>query len=157
MHNRAAPKQKLLDANLDGRVMDDIEAFLAQRIETALGRGVAFEQLLVDPGPDFGKTPAQTVEALRGLDRLHELGRPILLAVSRKDFVGAITGRPPRRRLAGTLAAVGHGLDAGAHVIRVHDVAATADFAAVRAALNAESEVESSLRLRDALRWEQDG
>ena len=155
MHNPAAPKQKLLDPALDGRVMDDILSFLTMRLETALQRGMAFEQLLLDPGPDFGKTPAQTVEALRGLDRLHELGRPILLAVSRKDFVGAITGRPPRQRLGGTLAAAGHGLDAGAHVLRVHDVGATADFVAVRAALNAESEVESSLRLGDALRWEQ--
>ena len=71
------------------------------------------EQLLLDPGPDFGKTPAQTVEALRALDRLHTLGRPLLLAVSRKDFVGALTGRAPRGRLAGTLAALAYGVDAG--------------------------------------------
>jgi dihydropteroate synthase len=154
MHNRAAPKQKLLDPGLDGHVMADVEAFLAQRIAVALERGMAFEQLLLDPGPDFGKTPAQTVEALRGFHRLHALGRPLLLAVSRKDFVGAITGRPPRQRLGGTLAAVGHGIDAGAHVLRVHDVAATADFMAVRAALRADVTVDSALRLHDQLRWE---
>ena len=114
-----------------------------------------FEQLVLDPGPDFGKTPAQTVEALRALDHLHALGRPLLLAVSRKDFVGAITGRPPRERLAGTLAAVGYGVDAGAHVLRVHDVAATADYLAVRAALDAEAETDPSLRLADELRHEQ--
>ena len=56
---------------------------------------------MLDPGPDFAKTPAQTVEVLRALRDLHELGRPLLLAVSRKDFVGAITGRGPRDRLAG--------------------------------------------------------
>jgi dihydropteroate synthase len=154
MHNRAAPKQKLLDPGLDGQVLADVEAFLAQRIAVALERGVAFEQLLLDPGPDFGKTPAQTVEALRGFHRLHALGRPLLLAVSRKDFVGAITGRPPRQRLGGTLAAVGHGIDAGAHVVRVHDVAATTDFVAVRAALRADVKVDSGLRLHDQLRWE---
>ena len=155
MHTRAAPKQKLLDHSLDTRVIADVESFLSERIELAVERGVAFEQLMLDPGPDFGKTPAQTVEALRGLERLHELGRPLLLAVSRKDFVGAITGRAPRERLAGTLAAIGYGLDAGAHVVRVHDVAATADYVAVRAALVAEAEIDPSLRLAEELRREQ--
>ena len=155
MHTRAAPKQKLLDRAFDGRVAEDVEAFLGERIADALDRGVLFEQLVLDPGPDFGKTPAQTVEALRALEHLHALGRPLLLAVSRKDFVGAITGRPPRERLAGTLAAVGYGVDAGAHVLRVHDVAATADYLAVRAALDTEAETDPSLRLADELRHEQ--
>jgi dihydropteroate synthase len=155
MHTRAAPKEKLLDPRFDGGVVDDVEAFLKQRIALAVDRGMAFDQLMLDPGPDFGKTPAQTVEALRGLDRLHALGRPILLAVSRKDFIGALTARPPGQRLAGTLAAVGHGLEAGAHVLRVHDVAATADFIAVREALADEAEVDSALRLEDRLRWNQ--
>jgi dihydropteroate synthase len=154
MHTRAAPKQKLFDPSLDGRVMADVEAFLTQRIELALERGMAFEQLLLDPGPDFGKTPAQTVEALRDLERLHRLGRPLLLAASRKDFVGALTGRAPRERLAGTLAAVARGVDAGVHMLRVHDVAATADFVTVYAALAAQSEVPASLRLAEELRRE---
>jgi dihydropteroate synthase len=154
MHTRAAPKQKLLDPTLDGRILSDVEAFLAQRMALAQQRGMAIEQLMLDPGPDFGKTPSQTVEVLRGFDRLHSLGRPLLLAVSRKDFVGAITGRPPRERVAGTLAAIGHGLDAGSHVVRVHDVAAVADFIAVRSALKGETEVDSNLRLDDELRWE---
>ena len=97
---------------------------------------MAFEQLMLDPGPDFGKTPAQTVEVMRALGDLHELGRPLLLAVSRKDFVGAITSRPPRERLAGTLAAVAHGVAAGAHVLRVHDLAEVADFLAVAEVLS---------------------
>jgi dihydropteroate synthase len=151
MHTRAAPKEKLFDPSLDGRVMSDVEEFLSQRIETALGRGMAFDQLLLDPGPDFGKTPAQTVEALRDLERLHSLGRPLLLAVSRKDFIGALTGRAPRDRLAGTLAAVGWGMRAGVHMIRVHDVAATADFVTVQAALAAQAEVAPSLRLAEDL------
>jgi dihydropteroate synthase len=116
---------------------------------------VAFEQLMVDPGPDFGKTPAQTVEVMRSLSRLHELERPVLLAVSRKDFVGAVTGRPPRERLAGTLGAVAHGVEAGAHMLRVHDVADVADFLAVRAVLDGERSLEREARLDDALRWQQ--
>ena len=155
MHTRAAPKQKLLDSSLDGRVVADVEAFLRERIELACARGVEFEQLLLDPGPDFGKTPAQTVQALRALPSLHELGRPLLLAVSRKDFVGAITGRAPRERLAGTLAAVAHGVRCGAHLLRVHDVAETADFLAVQAALGGARELDPALRLADELRREQ--
>lgn len=154
MHTRAAPKQKLLTPELDGRIAGDIEAFLRERMAVAVDHGVSPEQLLLDPGPDFGKTPAQTVEALRAIEALHRLGRPLLLAVSRKDFVGAITHKPPRGRLGGTLAAIGYGLDAGAHVLRVHEVGVTADYVAVRAALRGEAEVEASLRLVDELRWE---
>jgi dihydropteroate synthase len=157
MHTRAAPKQKLLDPSLDGRTAEDVEVFLRQRIELAQRHGVAFEQIMLDPGPDFGKTPAQTVEALRELGRLHRLERPLLLAASRKDFVGAITGRPPRSRLAGTLAAVAHGVEAGAHVLRVHDVADTADFLAVWRALRGHDDVDTALRLPDPLRWQQGG
>jgi dihydropteroate synthase len=155
MHTRAAPKQRLHDPAYDGLIVADVREFLEERIELATRRGVAFEQLMLDPGPDFAKTPAQTVEVLRGLRGLAELGRPILLAVSRKDFVGALTRRAPRDRLAGTLAAIGHGVQAGAHVLRVHDVAAAADFLAVRAALNHEQEVDPDLRVADSLRWEQ--
>ncbi len=154
-HTRAAPKQKLLERSLDGRALDDVLRLLEQRISFVIDRGVAFEQLLLDPGPDLSKTPAQTVEVLRGLRTLHSLKRPLLLAISRKDFVGALTGRPPRARLPGTLAAIGEGTDAGAHVVRVHDVAQTAEFLRVRAALRGELEVDPDLRLRDELRWDQ--
>jgi dihydropteroate synthase len=154
MHTRAAPKQKLLDPSLDGRVVADVEGFLRARIALALERGVTFEQLMLDPGPDFSKTPAQTVSVLRALPRLQALDRPLLLAVSRKDFIGAITERPPRARLAGTLAAVAFGVQAGVHLLRVHDVEAVADFLAVRAALEGEVELDSALRLADGLRWE---
>ncbi len=155
MHTIAVPKQQLHEPALDGRIVSDVRSFLEQRIELAMSHGVAFEQLMLDPGPDFSKTPAQTVAVLRSLASLAELQRPILLAVSRKDFVGALTARAPRQRLAGTLAAVGHGVEAGAHVLRVHDVAAVQDFLTVRAALTGAREVDSRLRLPDELRWAQ--
>ena len=82
-------------------------AFLRERMDVAASRGVAEEQILIDPGPDFAKTPAQTVEVLARLEELHVLERPILLAISRKDALGAIDRRGPRERLAGTLAALG--------------------------------------------------
>jgi dihydropteroate synthase len=157
LHTRAAPKQKLLDPSLDGQIVDDVRAFLAERITLATDRGVAFEQLMLDPGPDFGKTPAQTIEVMRALGDLHELGRPLLLAVSRKDFVGAITSRPPRERLPGTLAAVAHGVNAGAHMLRVHDLAEVADFLAVAEVLSGEVRLDSDARLIDELRWHRTG
>lgn len=155
MHTRAAPKQKLLDPGLDGRVVDDVLTFLRERTELAMSLGMTAEQLMLDPGPDFAKTPSQTVEVLRALPALHTLGRPLLLAVSRKDFVGAITDRGPRERLAGTLAAVGHGVAAGAHILRVHDVAETVDFMAVAAVLAGEQTVAADTRVEDSLRWAQ--
>jgi dihydropteroate synthase len=135
MHTRVAPKGTLLDPGYYDDVVADVRGFLDERIAIAEAAGMHPEQLMLDPGPDFAKTPAQTVAVLRGLDAVHALGRPVLLAVSNKDFVGTLTGRAPRERLAGTLAAVAFGVDAGAHVLRVHDVAAAADFLRVRAAL----------------------
>jgi dihydropteroate synthase len=155
MHTRAEPKHKLLDPSYDGRIVSDVLAFLSERIEVAMSRGVEFEQLLLDPGPDFSKTPSQTVEVLRALPELHALGRPLLLAVSRKDFVGAITARSPRERLAGTLAAIEQGVGAGAHVLRVHDVAEVAEYLAVRAVLVGDEQLDPSSRLGDSLRWNQ--
>jgi dihydropteroate synthase len=150
MHTRAEPKVKAFPDYDD--VVADVVEFVRERVALARERGVAEERIVVDPGPDFAKTPAETVAVLRALETLGELGRPILLAVSRKDFVGALTGRAPRDRSAGTLAAVGAGVDAGAAIVRVHEVAATVDFLAVRAALAGVSEVDPALRLPDELR-----
>ena len=152
MHTRAAPKQRLQDPALYDDVFADVRSFLAERMELARAHGVAAEQIVLDPGPDFAKTPAQTIEVMRRFGELHALGRPLLLAASRKDFVGALTGRGPRDRLAGTLAATGFALDAGAHILRVHDVAQTAEYLRVRAALRGERELDSSSTLDEALR-----
>jgi len=141
MHTRVEPKGTLLEPDHYDDVVADVTGFLRERMDAAIARGVAPEQILLDPGPDFAKTPAQTVAALRAIEPLRALGRPLLWAVSNKDFVGAITGRGPRERLAGTLAAVAHGADAGAAVLRVHDVASAADFLRVRAVLAGEIEL----------------
>ena len=154
MHTRAEPKQRLQDPALYDDVVDDVLAFLRERIAVARDRGVAEEQLIVDPGPDFAKTPAQTIALLRRSGELHALGRPILFAISRKDFIGALTHRSPKRRDAGTLAALAHGLDLGVHLFRVHDVAGAADFIAVREALRGERAVAEDLALPEQLRRE---
>jgi dihydropteroate synthase len=157
MHTIAPPKQRLHDRALDGRIVGEVRRFLSERIELAVSRGMSPEQLMVDPGPDFSKTPAQSIDVLRSLQSLHELGRPVLLAVSRKDFVGALTGRAPRERLGGTLGAVAHGVRCGAHVLRLHDVAAAHDFLTVLGALQGTDPVDSALQVEDRLRWARGG
>jgi dihydropteroate synthase len=154
MHTRAAPRERLQDPDLYGDVTAEVLAFLRERVAVALAHGVSSEQLILDPGPDFAKTPAQTIRLLRDLAQLHGLGRPLLMAISRKDFIGALTGRAPRARLAGTLAALAYGVEQGAHIFRVHDVAAAADYLAVRAALNGESEPSRDLAVSDEIRYD---
>ncbi len=154
MHTRAAPRERLQDPDLYDDVTADVLAFLRARIAAALDAGVASEQLIVDPGPDFAKTPEHTIRLLSEVARLHELQRPLLMAISRKDFIGALTGRAPRDRLAGTLAALAYGVDTGAHIFRVHDVAAASDFLAVRAALEGSTTPGRDLALAEELRHE---
>jgi dihydropteroate synthase len=156
MHTAVAPRTRRQDPDLYGDVVEEVLAFLRERVAVALEAGVSREQLILDPGPDFAKTPAQTIELLVHMRRLHELGLPLLMAISRKDFIGALTGRPPRERLAGTLAALAHGVDSGAHIFRVHDVTPAADFLTVRAALAGELPAKRDLKLPEELRHQRE-
>lgn len=94
------------------------------------------------------------MEALRDLGRLGRFGCPVMVAVSRKDFVGALTGRRPREREAGTFAALAAGLRRGGTLLRVHDVPGTVDFLRVWASLEEGSEVPAGLRIDEAVRRE---
>lgn len=153
MHTRTPPKVKRTDPALYDDVADDVRAFLAERADVARAHGVGEEQLILDPGPDFAKTPRQTVDSLRDLPALHAtFKRPLLLAISRKDFIGAITQRRPKDRAAGTLAALGWSVDAGAHIIRLHDIAGARDYLAVRDALAGTQVVAEDLLLDPSLR-----
>jgi dihydropteroate synthase len=156
MHTRAVPKQVGFP-DYGGDVRGDVARFLAERLALARVHGVADAQLIVDPGPDFAKTPAESVEVMSDLKALHALGRPILAAVSRKYFVGAITGRPPQDRLAGTLAALGEAADAGAAIARVHDVRDAADFLAVRAVLRGTRPLPAFDADDERLKWIRSG
>ena len=113
----------------------DVIALLRERAALARERGVGQERLVFDPGIDLAKTPSESIELLRRLPELAGLGGPLLVAVSRKDFVGALTDRPPAARDAGTLAALGVAVDGGADILRVHDVGGARDYLRVRAAL----------------------
>ena len=149
-HTRTAPKTKAFPEYDD--VVEDVAAFLDERVELARAHGVDEDRIVLDPGIDLAKTPAESVALLRALPRFAERGLPLLLAVSRKDFVGALTGRPPAARDPGTLAAIGAGLRRGVSILRVHDVAGTRDYLDVNAAL--ENGAEPSLELAESLRRE---
>jgi len=159
MHTRLAPKVRLKPTDAfyadSEAVQRDVYNFLEERIATLGELGISQDHLIVDPGPDFAKTPAQTVAALQGLGKLQDLGAPILLALSRKDFVGAATRQPPRGRAAGTLAAIGYCIERAPHtLLRVHDVAATRDFLSVYEVLKGERTLEWNDPLADHLRYD---
>jgi dihydropteroate synthase len=152
MHTRAAPKVEHFPGY--GDPMADVIELLEQRIALAQRHGVDREQVIVDPGLDFAKTPEESIAVLRRLVELRRFDRPILLAVSRKYFIGMLTGKGPERRLAGTLAAVQFGVDAGAQIVRVHDVAEVVEFLRTRAALSANTVPELRGDAEDeALKW----
>ena len=147
MHTRVEPKGTLLDPEHYDDVVADVTGFLRERMDAAIARGVDPEQILLDPGPDFAKTPAQTVAVLRAARRRCTRSGARSCWRSRARTSSARSPAAARASaLAGTLAAVAHGVDAGARVLRVHDVAAAADFLAVRAVLRGERELAPARR-----------
>jgi dihydropteroate synthase len=154
MHTAAPPKQRRQETDLyGGDVVGVVRRFVADKVAAARAAGIADDAIVVDPGPDFTKTPAQTVEALRALDAIDPEGRPLLLALSRKDFIGALTGTRPQERLAGTLAAVAAVGSGPGVILRVHDVAEVRRFLTVLEVLTTDVAVDPELRLADGLRW----
>jgi dihydropteroate synthase len=149
-HTRLPPKTKGFPDYDD--VLREVESFFDERVELARSLGVGHDRLVLDPGIDLAKTPAESVELLRSLPRLAARGLPLLLAVSRKDFVGALTERPPGGRDPGTLAAVGAAVRGGARILRVHDVAGARDYLRVHSAL--ERGADEALELPDDIRRE---
>jgi dihydropteroate synthase len=152
MHTRSRPKEKLLDPARYDDVVADVCAFLGEKVQEAMARGVDRDQIVLDPGLDFAKTPAQTIEVLRRIDEVVALGHPVLVAISRKDFIGALTETGPRERLAGTLAAIAHLAPRGAFCYRVHDVREAHDFLTVLEALAGDAEIDPDLTLAEHLR-----
>jgi dihydropteroate synthase len=122
MHMQGSPRTMQDDPRYDD-VVDDVRAFLAERIEVAVAAGVAERDIWIDPGIGFGKTVEHNLELLGRLEELRELGRPIVIGTSRKRFLGSLTGREVDDRLGGSVASNVLALAAGADVFRVHDVA----------------------------------
>ncbi len=138
MHMRGTPRD-MQDAPHYQDVLAEVGAFLAERRAEGARRGVADSRLLIDPGFGFGKTLAHNVALFRGLA---ELGRvaPVLVGVSRKSMLGQISGRPVDGRLAASVAAALLAAQAGAAVLRVHDVAETVDALKVWQAMRLDKE-----------------
>ncbi|HEX5622259.1 MAG TPA: dihydropteroate synthase [Solirubrobacteraceae bacterium] len=115
-------------------VVDDVKAFLVERMQAATAAGIPEERIYLDPGIGFGKTLEHNLELLRRLDELAAIGRPLVIGTSRKSFLGRITGRDVTERVHATVATTVIAFERGAQVFRVHDVAATLDALQVAAA-----------------------
>jgi len=136
MHLKGELNVREADYHYDD-ALEEISGFLRERTERALAAGVARDALLVDPGLEFGKEPATDLEILQRFGDLRSLGYPILLAASRKSFIGRIFERPAKELLVPSLAAAAAGISAGAALLRVHDVAETVQLARMLAAVRA--------------------
>jgi dihydropteroate synthase len=141
MHMLGEPRTMQRDPRYDD-VVDEVRAFLEERLRFAVGEGIAEERIMLDPGIGFGKTAAHNLELLRRLDELAALGRPLVIGTSRKSFLGRIAADAAglaepldaQHRLAGTIATNVLALERGASVFRVHDVAPVREALAVAAA-----------------------
>ncbi|MDE0804017.1 MAG: dihydropteroate synthase [Acidimicrobiales bacterium] len=156
MHTVGPPKVKLLEADwyADG-VAHDVATFFDDKLARLERAGVPAQAVLLDPGVDFSKTPRQSVELLHDLAAFERFDRPLLLALSRKDFVGAIVPTSPRERDPGTLAAMAFAARLVPEtVFRVHQVDESRQFLDVLAALGDPDRLEAGARLAIDLRLE---
>ena len=127
MHMQGDPGTMQQAPHYAGDGVDEVAAWLAQRVAEVRAAGVAADRIVLDPGIGFGKTPAHNWALLQRQAVLLALGQPLLVGWSRKSTLGALTGRPVTDRLAASVAAALAALQRGAHIVRVHDVAATVD------------------------------
>jgi dihydropteroate synthase len=134
MHMRGNPRTMQNAPEYDD-VVEEVASYLGSRIDALEKQGLSREAICVDPGIGFGKTPEDNLDLLANLGRFRALGRPLLIGLSRKSFLGSLTRRPVGNRLAGSLAAAAWCVACGADILRVHDVAETADTRTVIKAL----------------------
>src|SRR3954464_6546569 len=134
MHMLGDDPRTMQDDPVYEDVVDDVKAFLEERLAFAVSEGVPEDKVWLDPGIGFGKTVEHNLELLRRLDEVVAIGRPVVIGTSRKSFLGKLTGREARDRLAGTVATNVIALERGASLFRVHDVAQVVDALKVAAA-----------------------
>jgi len=136
MHMQGEPRTMQVEPRYDD-VVDDVAAFLEQRLAVAVAAGIPEEHVCLDPGIGFGKTPDQNLELIRGLERIRSIGRPVLVGLSRKSTLARVLG-DPTGRVGSDAASVGAAVaafDRGATLFRAHDVAAHVAALAVAAAI----------------------
>ncbi|MBV8751491.1 MAG: dihydropteroate synthase, partial [Hyphomicrobiales bacterium] len=129
-HNR-----ETVDPTLD--IIADIEAFFSRSLEIAWSAGIGRNRIVLDPGIGFGKSPQQSLVAIAGIPRLRDFALPLLIGLSRKRFINAVSPSPPQDRLPGSLAGAVLSVLEGAAIVRVHDVAETVQALRVAAAIRA--------------------
>lgn len=132
MHMQGDPRT-MQDAPRYDEVVNDVRAFLDERVQSCRAAGIAEERIAIDPGFGFGKTVAHNLELLRRLEELASLGWPVLVGLSRKSMLKTLLGRGPDERVHGSVALAVLAVLNGARIVRAHDVAATVD--AIRIAM----------------------
>lgn len=126
MHMQGTPRTMQSKPTYDD-VVSEVRGFLAERAQACIDAGIRRDKLIVDPGFGFGKTLEHNLELLRGMRALCGLGLPVMAGLSRKSFVGTITGRQMDERVFGSVAFALAAVTEGASIVRVHDVKATVD------------------------------
>ena len=135
MHMQGTPRTMQQAPHYES-VVDEICAFLRDRIQAALDAGIRASQIILDPGFGFGKLQEHNLRLLAEFDLFTRLGHPVLVGVSRKQFIGNLVDRPVHERGYGTAGAIAVAVLKGAHILRVHDVRAMKDTASVVSAIS---------------------
>jgi dihydropteroate synthase len=134
MHMRGTPKTMQTKTHYKN-LIDEMIGELKIAVENCLEIGIKSDNIIVDPGIGFSKTPEQNLEILNRLQEFKIFKRPVLIGTSRKSFIGKISGQPPNKRLSGTIASSVLAIANGAHILRVHDVAPLKEAASVADAI----------------------
>jgi dihydropteroate synthase len=134
MHMQGTPRDMQVNPQYK-HLLEDIYQFFVERIALAQSQGISRDHILLDPGIGFGKTYSQNLTLIKRLDYFQNLDQPLVLGTSRKAFIGKITGQEPLNRDWGTAATLAIGAWQGAHMVRVHNVAAAKQVMAVADAL----------------------
>lgn len=134
MHMQGTPQTMQLDPNYVD-VVEEVKRFLTDRLHAALAQGIVKERILLDPGFGFGKLTSHNIALIQHLDKLADIGQPLLVGLSRKAVLGKIAGGDEQQRLHAGIAASVISAMKGAKILRVHDVKATVDALKVVAAV----------------------
>jgi dihydropteroate synthase len=143
MHMQGKPDTMQLKPDYES-VVDEVEEYLAERVNELLSANITAERMILDPGFGFGKTLAHNLALLANIGRFKAMGYPVLVGVSRKSMFGELLGREVEQRLAGSLSAATLAASQGADIIRVHDVEETVDAMKVVSAVKRAAERENS-------------
>jgi dihydropteroate synthase len=139
MHKKGEPRNMQDDPRYE-KVADEVLAYLKERIGVLSAAGIEPARIAVDPGIGFGKSAGHNIELIGRMEKMTACGRPVVMGLSRKSFLGGITGRPVNERLAASLGALAYCVLKGANIMRVHDVKESRDVLKVLNALNRSGE-----------------